>query len=291
MKRLPAIVAAVLAGCLFLEEPAAGARSSSRGPSLYELSMAESPDSLAFAKLDAMLANYTAAIGNEPAEVKNAESDFLISSVKDSLTMQHIALWLYDNYKDSQLMGDEAVAIHIYDRWFKNGAIAMRSEFDKLDADIFASFNRSTLLGMKAPSVDLKTPCGRKIRIPQDGSHSILFFFDTSCGKCQLESKVLPGILEKIEFPAKFYAVFCGHDKAQWRKFRRAFKVRNRNVGIIHAWDPEMETDMLRLYGVISTPRLYITDTDGEVLGRRLEAESLAEIIQYINAYYEQKEK
>ncbi len=247
-------------------------------------------DSLSFAKLDNMLAGYTQAITNESTDVKSAECDFLISSVKDSLTMQHIALWLWDKYKDSELMGDEAVAIHIYDNWFKDGTIAMRSEFDKLDADIFTAFNRSTLLGMKAPTVDLKTPCGRKVRIPQDGSHSILFFFDTGCAKCQLESKVLPGIIEKAGFPTKVYAVFCGHDKAQWRKFRRTFKVRNKKVGIVHAWDPELETDMLRLYGVISTPRLYFTDTDGEILGRRLEPESLAEIIQYINAYYGQKE-
>ena len=185
----------------------------------------------------------------------------------------------------------QLVAIYIYDNWFKPGKIAMRSEFDRLDADIFTTFNRSTLLGMKAPQVDLQNPCGRKVRIPEDGSHSILFFFDTSCAKCQLESKVLPGILEKIEFPTRFYAVYCGQDKKAWRKFRSSFKVRNRNVGIVHAWDPEMETDYLRLYGVISTPRLYITDTDGEILGRRLEAESLAEIIQYINAYYGQKEK
>ncbi len=252
---------------------------------------AQVTDSLSFAKLDTMLANYTGAIATEPATVKNSECDFLIGSVKDSLTMQHIALWLYDHYKDSQLMGDEAVAIHVYDNWFKDGRISMRSEFDKLDADIFAAFNRSTLLGMKAPVVDLRTPCGRKVRIPQEGSFGVFFFFDTSCAKCQLTAKVLPGILEKIEFPTRFYAVFCGQDQAQWRKFRRDFKVRNRNVGIVHAWDKDMETDMLRLYGVMSTPRMYVTDTDGEVLGRRLEAESLAEIIQYINAYYEQKEK
>ena len=282
-----------------LDAAASKDQSSSKDIGPYELSLEEDwsgneapqQDSLAFAKLDAMLQNYTDALERESAEVKSAECDFLISSVKDSLTTQHIALWLYDHYKESPVMGDEAVAIHVYDNWFKDGTIAMRSEFDKLDADIFTTFNRSTLLGMKAPQVDLLNPCGRKIRIPQEGSHSVLFFFDTSCAKCQIESKVLPGILEKIEFPTRFYAVYCGHDKKAWRKFRCSFKVRNRNVGIVHAWDPEMETDYLRLYGVISTPRLYFTDTDGEILGRRLEAESLAELIQYINAYYGQKEK
>ena len=215
-------------------------------------------DSLGFGKLDGMLEKYTAAIAQEKFDVKSAECDFLISSVHDSLTTQHIALWLYDHYKDSELMGDEAVAIHIYDNWFKPGTIAMRSQFDRFDADLFASFNRSTLLGMKAPEVTLQTPCGRKIKVPEQGSHAILY---------------------------------CGHDKKAWRKFRNSFKVRNKKVGIVHAWDPEVASDYLRLYGVMSTPRLYFTDTDGEILGRRLEVESLAEIINYICDYYGKKEK
>ena len=258
---------------------------------LLPLSLRAQTDSLSFARLDTMLENYTAAIIPESIESKNAECDFLISSVKDSLTMQHIALWLFDHYKESPVMGEEAVAIHVYDKWFKDGPIEMRSEFDKLDADIFATFNRSTLLGLNAPEVELKTPCGRKVIVPQQGSYSILFFFDTGCGKCQLEAKVLPGIIEKAEFPVKVYAVYCGQNKKEWRKFRREFKIHNRNVGIVHAWDPEMDSDYLRLYGVMSTPRLYLTAADGEILGRRLEAESLAEIINIINAYYGQKEK
>lgn len=252
------------------------------------LAKAQEPDSLAFAALDVKLDNYVAAISNESLDVKKAECDFLINSVQDSVMVQHIALHLYDYYKESQLMGEEAVAIHIYDTWFKPGIIKMRSDFDRFDAELFVSFNRSTLLGMKAPEVVMQTPCGCKIKIPQDGSHSILFFFDTSCGKCQLEAKLLPQVLEKITFPTKFYAVYCGHDKKEWRKFRRTFKVYNKHVGIVHCWDPEIESDYLRLYGVISTPRLYFTDTDGEILGRRLEIESLNEIIYYICEYYGQ---
>lgn len=251
----------------------------------------QAPDSLALAKLDGMLENYTAMIERESIEVKNAECDFLISSVHDSLTTQHIALWLYDHYKDSPIMGEEAVAIHIYDDWIKDGTVKMRGEFDRFDAELFASFNRSTLLGMKAPVVDMQTPCGRKIRIPQDGSYSILFFFDTSCGKCQLTAQMLPQTLSKISFPTRFYAVYCGHDKKAWRKFRRSFKLRNKHVGVVHCWDPEIESDYLRLYGVIATPKMYFTDTDGEILGRRLEIESLDEIISYICAYYEQAQK
>ena len=249
------------------------------------------PDSTSFARLDTMLVRYTAAIERESFDVKKAESDFLISSVQDSATTQQIALWLYDHYKDSPLMGDEAVAIHIYDNWFKPGTIAMRGEFDRFDAELFTTFNRSTLLGMKAPEVELQKPCGGTVKIPRDGTYSILYFFDTGCAKCKLESQLMPTILKQITFPTTLYAVYCGQDKKAWRQFRRHFRVHNRNVRIVHAWDPDLETDYLRLYGVISTPRLYFTDKDGEILGRRLELESLEEIIHYICDYYGQAQK
>ena len=248
-------------------------------------------DSLMLARLDTMLMRYTDAIVLESIDVKKAESDFLISSVSDSLTTQHIALWLYDHYKESPVMGEEAVAIHLWDNWFKPGTVKMRSEFERFDAELFATFNRATLLGETAPKVTMQKPCGGKIVIPQDGRYSILFFFDTSCGKCKLEAQLMPQVLEKITFPAQFYAVYCGHDKKEWCRFRSSFKVRNRNVKIIHCWDPEIESDYLRLYGVMSTPRLYFTDTDGEILGRRLEIESLDEIIHYICDYYGQAQK
>lgn len=249
------------------------------------------PDSLFIAKLDTLLTRYTAAIERESIDVKKAECDFLVSSGSDSLVMQHVALWLYDHYKESRVMGEEALAIHLWDNWFQPGIIKMRSDFDRFDAELFVTFNRSTLLGMKAPPVTMKNPCGRKMTIPEEGSYSILFFYDTSCAKCRLEAQLMPRVLEKITFPTKFYAVYCGQDKREWRKFRCSFRVRNRNVKVVHCWDPEIESDYLRLYGVMSTPRLYFTDTDGEILGRRLEIESLEEIIHYICEYYGQAQK
>ena len=249
------------------------------------------PDSVMTARLDSLLERYTAALVQESVEVKNSECDFIIGSVADSLTMQHVALKLFNFYKESLLMGDEAVAVHIFDTWFKPGRVKMGSDFERFEAELFADFNRSSLIGMKAPEVEMFTPCGRRVKTPEQGSHSILFFFDTGCGKCRLEAQLLPSVLEKIPFPTRFYAVYCGHDKKEWRKFRRDFKVRNRHVGVVHVWDPEVASDYLRKYGVLSTPRLFITDTDGEILGRRLEIESLNEIIYYICEYYGQAQQ
>lgn len=254
------------------------------------LSAAAQVDSLRFERLDSALTYYTAAM--EPLDVvaKGQECDFIIGTASDSLDIQHIALWLWDHYKESRLMGEEAVAIHIYDKWFKTGKVAMRSEFDRMDADIFVTFNRSTLLGSRAPVIALRNPRGRSVEIPSDGTYSILYFYDTSCGKCKVESKLLPSVLAKVDFPATFYAVYAGSEKQSWRRFRREFKVKNRNLDVVHLWDPDIESDYLRLYGVMSTPRLYVTDEEGVILGRRLEVENLQEIIHYICISHGQKE-
>ena len=239
-------------------------------------------DSAALVRLDSMLVYYTGMIGRESTETKEQECDFLIGSVADPGTACHIATWLFDYYKESKLMGDEAVAIHVWDTCFKSKRFKYGSEFADMDAEIFVEFNRHTLLGMKAPEVALKNPQGRLVRIPEEGCISILWFYDTSCAKCRVESKVLPGVLGTCQVPATLYAVYCGSDRKSWRKFRHSFKVPGRNVRVMHLWDPEMDTDYLRLYGVISTPRLYVTTEDNEIIGRRLEPESLQEILNII---------
>ena len=177
-------------------------------------------------------------------------------------------------------MGDEAVAIYLYDNYFANGKIAMRGEFDKLDAQLFADFNRSTLIGMDAPLITLFKPCRGKLTVPEKGGTSVLWFYDTSCSKCAMEAKILPGLLEKeVHFPLTLYAVYSGRDKKAWKEFRRSFKVGGGKVRVVHLWDPDNTSDFIRKYGVISTPRMFAVAPSGGIIGRRLEVESLLQLL------------
>ena len=231
------------------------------------------------ARLDSLMEHYVLAIQPSSTDEKMRETDFMIGAATDSATRQHVALKLFDYYKEAPVMGDEAVAIHIYDRWFKDGSLKWRSEFDEMDAKLFADFNRSSLIGMQAPKITLRKPCRGKLQIPQEGRTAVIWFFDTSCGKCAMEAKVLPGILEKADFPLNFYAVYAGQSKKDWKDFRKEFKVKAGHVRVVHLWDREIESDYLRLYGVISTPRLFMTEPSGTIIGRRLEPESLQQML------------
>jgi len=250
---------------------------------------AQSPDTLSadrFQPLDSLLTQFYDALTMEPNSVKCTEMDNLIGTCRDSLSRQHVALQIYDHYRASRLMGEEEVAIYVYDTWFKTGLVKPRSEFENMDMQLFCNFNRSTLIGMKAPQVSLFRPNGKKATIPEEGTVSTLMFYDTTCAKCRLEVQVLPNVLATVDFPMNFYAVYAGSDKASWRRFRKNFKFGNRNVKVIHLWDPEMESEYQRLYGVISTPKMYVALEDGEIIGRRLEVVNLQEIIHYISATY-----
>ena len=233
--------------------------------------------------LDSLLTQFYGALERESLEAKCDEFDTLISSCRDSLTRQHVTLRIFDHYRHARVMGEEAVAIHIYDTWLATGLVRTATDIELMDAQIFADFNRHSLIGMIAPKVRLLKPCGGSRTVPEDGRVAVLFFYDTSCAKCRLESQVLPSVLAQVDFPMNFYAVYVGSDRKDWKAFRKSFKIHNRRVKLVHLWDPEMDSDYQRLYGVTGTPRMFVVYKDGEILGRRLEVTNLQEIIHYIS--------
>jgi hypothetical protein len=79
-------------------------------------------------------------------------------------------------------------------------------------------------------------------------------------------------------------------DRRDFRAFRKALKTPNKNVKMIHLWDPKDESALLLDYGVFSTPKVFVV-WEGEILGRRLEMDSLQEIIRYINLLYGQEKE
>ena len=243
-----------------------------------------------FAPLDSLLTQFYGALLPADNDEKNAEFDSLIASCTDSLTRQHVTLAIFDHYRFSRIMGEEAVAVHIFDEWLATGKVQPRSEFEMFEAERFALENRSTLLGMPAPQITLRTPCGGKRTVPRSDRAAVLFFYSPGCAKCRLETHALPAVLADVNFPLDFYAIDVDTDRRAFRAFRKALKTPNKNVRMIHLWDPKNESTLLLDYGVFSTPKVFVV-WEGEILGRRLEMSNLLEIIQYINMLYGQEKE
>ena len=226
-----------------------------------------------FEALGAKLEEYFTALAGEPLSVQNAECDFLIESCQDSLVRQYVALKLYDHYLQSRIMGDDGVAVHIADTWFIPGKVAMRSDMDLLNAKVFAEFNREAQLGAAAPVLVLKDPEGAETTVPFADGYTLLYFYDTSCSTCRIETQRLCSFLQESDFPLSAVAVYTGDDAAAWAQYRAA----SLNVpGMVHLWDPALDSDFQRKYGVLQTPRMFLIGPDGTVVGRGLDTPALS---------------
>ena len=218
--------------------------------------------------LGAKLEQYFTALAGETAAVQNEECDFLIASCEDSLVRQYVALKIYDHYLQSRIMGDDAVAVHVADRWFLSGEIPMHSDTDLLHARLFADFNRSSLIGMPAPTLELRTPGDLTLTVPGEG-YSVLYFYDSGCSTCKAETPRLKSFVQENAWPVQVYAIYTGSDAAAWESARASFR------GVIHLWDPDIRSDWQRLYGVLQTPRMFLVSPDGTILGRGLDTPAL----------------
>ena len=225
-----------------------------------------------FEALGAKLEEYFAALAGDPIPVQNAECDFLIESCKDSLTRQFVALKIYDHYLTSKIMGDDGVAVHVADTWLIPGKVAMKDEMDLLNAKVFAEFNRQAQLGAPAPALSVRDASGETVSVPMEGEYTVLYFYDTSCSTCRIETPRLVRFLGETDFPLKAVAFYAGNDEEAWDRYRAT----SLNVpGLVHVWDPEVESDFQRKYGVLQTPRMFLVGPDGTVVGRGLDTPAL----------------
>ena len=223
----------------------------------------------AYPALGAKLDEYFTALAGENADTQKKECDFLIESCKDSLVRQYVTLKIYDHYLRSKIMGDDAVAVYVADRWLLSGEVPMPAPDDLLNVRLFADFNRASLIGRKAPQLSLIGPDGGAVQAPAEQGYSALYFYDPGCSTCKLETLRLARFMEEEDFPFTLYAIDTGADADAWKDYRTLLP------GAVHAWDPEMTSDWQRKYGVLQTPKLFLVSPSGVILGRGLDTPAL----------------
>ena len=254
-------------------------------------SRAQQLDSAKRVLLDEKLAEYTAAIEREGVQVQKEECDFLIGSSTDSLVKQYVALRLYDHYMSSKVMGAEAVAIHIFDTWFLPGKVSMGDDMDLMTARVYAEFNRQSQIGMQAPELTMEAMGGDIVTLFPSGDnvkdrHSVLFFYDTDCAKCKVESILLSHLLEEEDYPIDFYAIYTGDNRESWETYlAERFDFPTGRTRVTHLWDPTLDSDFQRKYGILQTPRMYLIRPDQVIKGRGLDTYALALMLNEILAH------
>ena len=273
---------------------------------------AQSADSTKFSALSRKLLEYYDAMKHESLSVQEAECDFLIETATEPDLRQFIAQNIYDHYMASQLMGAENIAVHVFDKWFADGSMPMYSSEAFLGAKVHADFNRQSLIGQRAPALLMETVDGSVMNIfgsavapgpsvhnpepltselsvagaePSTGSHSVLFFYDAGCPNCKLQMRLLNALFAAKDYPVDMYAVYVGDNRQSWMEYSaNEFPSSTSSFKVYHLWDPVLSSDFQRKYGVTKTPRLFLVNPDGVIIGRGLDAPALELMLDTIYA-------
>ena len=229
-----------------------------------------------FSALGSKLEEYVRTLETETPETRHQECDYLIASCKDSLVKQYVSVKLYDLFLHSRMMGAEESAVYIVDRYFSSGEVKMYNEMDLFAAELFAEYNRSSLLGCRAPSLEMEDSYGAACNLFASGGtgrFTVLYFYDTTCTTCKLMTPRLTRLLESRDEDIDVYPVYGGDDYSAWMKYIAANFASERYHNL---WDPSMSSDFQIKYGVLSTPKLFLINPDGIIIGRGLDPDALS---------------
>lgn len=235
-------------------------------------------------QIDSKLEEYFEAIKYESIPVKSEECDFLIESCTDSLLRQEVGYKILSHYMSSKIMGDEDVAILVFRKWYENGLLKMPDESEFYSMKLLADLSRRSLIGCPAPKLEMETPDGSFCEFPGTTErYKVLFFYDTECPDCKIQTILLRNTFESEDFPVDFYAVYTGSMYSAWTEFiEKQFDIASSNLRVTHLWDAASVSDFPAKYGVISTPKMFLVDPRGIIVGRGLDALALTAMLMQI---------
>lgn len=222
--------------------------------------------------------------GQQPSEIISRADAFILTGKSDE-ERSRIAWYIYNYYRNSRIMGYDEIAVYIADNYFLNGRCSAPDEDALLGMKLFAETNRQSLIGMRAPGLTLKDPSGEEVSIsPGNQDYTVLYFYDDECPGCIRTTPALMQYLMRRTAGINFevYMIYTQDGMDRWMDYiRRAvqpFRLPD-NVKLTHLWDPDMSSDFVTKYGVISTPKLFLLDRNGVIIGRDLTPSALGQVV------------
>ncbi|MBO7479348.1 MAG: redoxin domain-containing protein [Bacteroidales bacterium] len=205
----------------------------------------------------------------------------MMDTKEDSTDMAGL---FFDYFMDCPVMGTEAVAVHIADNYFLNGKLKWPDESSYPELFAFAEFNRSSLIGRSAPAlvlnaIDSSIVDMRAVRSP----HKVLYFYEDGCATCVRQTPLLVSLMNAYDGEGQiaFFAIYTQSERSQWESYvaQNFDRIDNPKVTVYNLWDPDYESNFQMNYGVLTTPALFLLDSENMIVGRKLDSDALGQLI------------
>lgn len=228
--------------------------------------------------LQSMLNTFFTNVVMQSPDSINKEIDKIIKKCSGNYKVfQFISVYLFNHFRESQVMGHDAVLVKIADDLYLSGKADWVSKEFKDDLRKQIALIRPNLIGKKAQDLVMNSYKGIFVSLYDvKKEFTILYFWEPDCGHCKEATPKLKAYYEKAKDQGiEVFAVCTTADKQKWTKY-----IEDNNLTWINGWDPERSSRFDFYYNVQSTPMVYILDKNKKIIAKKLSVEDIPSFIE-----------
>jgi peroxiredoxin len=214
----------------------------------------------------------------------NREIDKLIKKCESNhKVFQYVAVFLFNHFRESEIMGHDAVLVKVADDIYLSGKADWVSKEFKDDLKKQVDLIRPNLIGKKAVDLVMNSYKGIFVSLYDvEKDYTILYFWEPDCGHCKEATPKLKAYYDKPkDYTLDVFAVCTTSEKAKWTKY-----IEDNKLTWINGWDPERSSHFDYYYNVQSTPLVYILDKDKRIIAKKLAVEDIESFLDKYRKYY-----
>ena len=185
---------------------------------------------------------------------------------------------LFNKYNNSNIMGMDKVFVFFAETYYLNGKAPWADQdwLKKVEERVFDL--KPNLIGNKAEEIRLVNPNDEFISMHQiKAEYTVLFFYEPGCGHCKKTTPLMKTLADKYwEKGVEVLGIYTQFKKEEWIKFIEEQELDN----WINGWDPYNQSNYRHYYDIKSTPSIYLLDKDKNIIGKRIDVETVEKILE-----------
>lgn len=197
-------------------------------------------------------------------------------------TFQYIAVFLFNHYRESDLMGHDAILVKLADDVYLSGKADWATQEFKDNLRKEVDRIRPTLIGNTAINLVMETYSHGIVSLQQIKSEfTVIYFWEPDCGHCKEATPLLHDFyLRNKSKGVEVFAVCTQPDRKRWEEY-----IKEKDLQWINGWDPQRTTHYDFFYNILATPTIYILDSNKRIIAKRLPAESVESFLESYRKY------
>jgi thiol-disulfide isomerase/thioredoxin len=195
--------------------------------------------------------------------------------------------WLTDEYINPKYMGQDAVFVHLFEKYHSKGLSPWLNEKQMETITRRAYMQMANLIGEKAANLEMVDSAGKSTPLYDlEAEYTVVVFWDPTCGHCKEELPKIDSVY-RASWKAnnvKMYAVLTEEHRGEWIKY-----IKEHNLGdwthvyqtkeMAAADNTAQKPGFRQLYDVTQTPVLYLLDKEKRIVGKKLTWSQLNDLL------------